>query len=625
MTISPPPDVYTTLGVNRCATAAEIRSSYRKLVLTCHPDKILDSSLKAAKQAEFQKVQEAYEILSDENRRQDHDDKVQIYELRKEMGRGNPTSRSNPYEFEVKTPKSTEPSKPKSSSSTSSIRVYTYTNPHNTSKSKSQEDTKYQSKNTSKKSPSENPDRRRSSTKDDEQRKAAHAKKLSEELERQRQREKELKREKKKAKEKKEKDRKRGSEEKRSTKTYAFVEDDTEDDPIFSPFSGSRPSKYNTDDLYDDGMKPRDENFARAKVSPDSGRKETFHTQQASRPTEKKSSRTSAKDISLNEKWNEHQNFAGAYMEAVRKKAAAPEVPTPPPGPQRAQSYAMPESSIYNIPSPRYTNIPNASFSPRYSASSIPPPTPRYSEEESMNRSSRRRERKSSSDIPSTRKKTKDVRSDSYPGELHQPPIVEPPSPPPSGRKAFPDEKPSKSEKYSYTQAQDSARRSSTIPPLSRSQTYTEPRSRYRKPELSSESESESPSVPRYMHQFSINYSVGNDRATAANTSRYYSEHRPVDEYFPMRSTSPHSSPHLYRNPSVSDYRGSHSYNQHCYYPPENEHYARHLHQYPLQREPISQQPPFGNINFAQPFRHENLIFANTPTKLYRNQIDGRG
>ncbi|EPQ66364.1 hypothetical protein BGT96224_1864B [Blumeria graminis f. sp. tritici 96224] len=372
-------------------------------------------------------------------------------------------------------------------------------------------------------------------------------------------------------------------------------------------------------------MKPRDEKSARAKASPGSGRKENFHTQHAPRSTEKKSSRTSATDISLNEKWNGHREYAATYMEAVRQKAAAPEVPTPPPGPQRAQSYAMPESSVYNIPSPRYTTIPNASFSPRYSATSIPPPTPRYSEEESINRSSRRRERKSSSDMPSTRKKTKDVRSDSYPGELRQPPIVEPPLPPPSGRKAFPNEKPSMSEKYGYAQAQDSAHRSGTIPPLSRSQTYTEPQSRYRKPELSSESESESPSVPRYKHQFPINYSLGNDRATAANTSRYHSEHRPVDEYFPMRGVSPHSSPHLYRNPSVSDYRGSHSYTQHCYYPPETEHYARHSHQYPLQREPISQQPPIGNITFAQPFQYENLIFAKTPAKLYRSQIDGRG
>src|SRR5436305_14252963 len=87
MSSSPPPDPYKTLGVSKDATLSSIRSAHRKLVLQCHPDKIKDESLKAAKQDEFQKVQQAYEILSDENRRAQYDNQVKLQELRREMGR----------------------------------------------------------------------------------------------------------------------------------------------------------------------------------------------------------------------------------------------------------------------------------------------------------------------------------------------------------------------------------------------------------------------------------------------------------------------------------------------------------------------------------------------------------
>jgi len=80
-----PPDPYQALGVPKNAPIATIRSAHRKLVLQCHPDKVQDESLRAQKQDEFQKVQQAYEILSDDQRRQRYDEQVKLAELRREV------------------------------------------------------------------------------------------------------------------------------------------------------------------------------------------------------------------------------------------------------------------------------------------------------------------------------------------------------------------------------------------------------------------------------------------------------------------------------------------------------------------------------------------------------------
>lgn len=76
----------------------EIRSAHRKLVLKCHPDKVQDPTLKAEKQDEFQRVQQAYELLSDEHERRCYDDQVKLAELRKQFQRANiSTPRSREY------------------------------------------------------------------------------------------------------------------------------------------------------------------------------------------------------------------------------------------------------------------------------------------------------------------------------------------------------------------------------------------------------------------------------------------------------------------------------------------------------------------------------------------------
>src|SRR6478609_7523724 len=63
-------DYYEALGVARGADADEIRKAYRKLARKYHPD--LNPGDKAAEDR-FKKVQEAYDILSDENKRKVYD------------------------------------------------------------------------------------------------------------------------------------------------------------------------------------------------------------------------------------------------------------------------------------------------------------------------------------------------------------------------------------------------------------------------------------------------------------------------------------------------------------------------------------------------------------------------
>ncbi|KAL6713281.1 hypothetical protein ACLMJK_008746 [Lecanora helva] len=90
-----PPNPYKALNVPKDATLATIRSAHRKLVLSCHPDKVQDESAKKIKAEQFHQVQQAYEILSDDKRRQRYDERVKLDELKAEMAsdRGPPLSR----------------------------------------------------------------------------------------------------------------------------------------------------------------------------------------------------------------------------------------------------------------------------------------------------------------------------------------------------------------------------------------------------------------------------------------------------------------------------------------------------------------------------------------------------
>lgn len=97
--ISPPDlDPYVVLGVSKDATVTEIRAAHRKRVLKCHPDKVQDESQRIAAQDEFQRVQQAYETLSDETRRARYDQKAKLAELKRELlEKRRRTAESTPY------------------------------------------------------------------------------------------------------------------------------------------------------------------------------------------------------------------------------------------------------------------------------------------------------------------------------------------------------------------------------------------------------------------------------------------------------------------------------------------------------------------------------------------------
>jgi curved DNA-binding protein len=65
-------DHYKTLGIDRTATADDIKKAYRKLAMKYHPDRGGD-------QAEFQKIQEAYSVLSDLEKKNQYDNPQQFH------------------------------------------------------------------------------------------------------------------------------------------------------------------------------------------------------------------------------------------------------------------------------------------------------------------------------------------------------------------------------------------------------------------------------------------------------------------------------------------------------------------------------------------------------------------
>jgi DnaJ-class molecular chaperone len=69
---------YSILGINKNASEEDIKQSYRKLAREHHPDKGGDKNL-------FQEIQEAYETLSDSNKKQQYD-----YENSQNFGNGIP-------------------------------------------------------------------------------------------------------------------------------------------------------------------------------------------------------------------------------------------------------------------------------------------------------------------------------------------------------------------------------------------------------------------------------------------------------------------------------------------------------------------------------------------------------
>ncbi|CAG8452449.1 21410_t:CDS:2 [Cetraspora pellucida] len=66
-------DYYKILGVDKNADEEELKKAYRKLALKWHPDRHQGSADKEAAEKKFKEISEAYEVLSDKNKRQIYD------------------------------------------------------------------------------------------------------------------------------------------------------------------------------------------------------------------------------------------------------------------------------------------------------------------------------------------------------------------------------------------------------------------------------------------------------------------------------------------------------------------------------------------------------------------------
>ncbi|KAF0473741.1 dnaJ-like subfamily B member 13-like [Gigaspora margarita] len=66
-------DYYKILGVDKNADDEELKKAYRKLALKWHPDRHQGSADKESAEKKFKEISEAYEVLSDKNKRQIYD------------------------------------------------------------------------------------------------------------------------------------------------------------------------------------------------------------------------------------------------------------------------------------------------------------------------------------------------------------------------------------------------------------------------------------------------------------------------------------------------------------------------------------------------------------------------
>ncbi|CZR68447.1 uncharacterized protein PAC_18346 [Phialocephala subalpina] len=582
-----PPDPYKTLGVAKDAKLPEIRSAHRKLVLKCHPDKVQDAALKAVKQDEFQKVQQAYELLSDDTKRQQYDDQVKLFELRKEMGRGNPTPRSNPFEYEVKT------AEPRANSyARAAPKVYTY--PAGVPRSHEDlYDEREPMRHTPKKSSSyesaTDRDRKRPSARDEEriremQREAA-IRKLQEEEDRMRAAERaraedRIRSEKARDKDRRdrshkektksrEKERKSRGEEK-GRKTY--VEDDSSDDEVYRARAAEKKARR-----MEEEMQRREAEAAAMRAEA-----ERVHHVRAeeARAAKVQAQRAQIKEAPMDPKWRDHADFAGAYMQAARRKVAVDAEDDrhhPHPGMRRTETFSGQPSPAYNV---RYATI---------------PPQPQYSDDDTARRSSGYKDPRRSSDTPPSSKREKSRRRS--PEHTTGDPyinIVEPPSPSTAGTPKKPSlqsyssapptlSQTRKEPSRSRTTDNYTAPRKDTVPPLPRSQTFTNDGrdpgrgrerggSRLRKEYT--ETESDSDNSPTYQARPSHSprrapeptvYRVAEGRAHPTTSRSHRSDLHNLNEpsYARERSTSPrgtpsrHERPPITRNPPSGEYRTS--------------------------------------------------------------------
>ncbi|KAK3198353.1 hypothetical protein Dsin_021768 [Dipteronia sinensis] len=71
---SPSSSYYAVLGILKEASYSDVRSAYRKLAMKWHPDRFANNPAVASEaKRQFQQIQEAYSVLSDETKRSMYD------------------------------------------------------------------------------------------------------------------------------------------------------------------------------------------------------------------------------------------------------------------------------------------------------------------------------------------------------------------------------------------------------------------------------------------------------------------------------------------------------------------------------------------------------------------------
>ena len=91
-------DYYSILGVSKTASADEIKKQFRKLALKYHPDR--NQGNKAA-EAKFKELSEAYEVLSDTQKRSQYDNFGQYWQQSDTTGYTNSNTSSSNYNTKV--------------------------------------------------------------------------------------------------------------------------------------------------------------------------------------------------------------------------------------------------------------------------------------------------------------------------------------------------------------------------------------------------------------------------------------------------------------------------------------------------------------------------------------------